>query len=112
MVNNEQIESEELQRDIDDLKRMQQEHISKSYPNPLASPFDDLDEEHVAWLKKKNTKIIGSIVEQFQVLYDHFIPLSTAGYDDPRKDHSGPAASTVVRDNQILFKKTLLKLGD
>ncbi|CAF4068842.1 unnamed protein product [Rotaria magnacalcarata] len=71
MVNNEQIESEELQRDIDDLKRMQQEHISKSYPNPLASPFDDLDEEHVAWLKKKNTKIIGSIVEQFQVLYDH-----------------------------------------
>ncbi|CAM4811762.1 unnamed protein product, partial [Rotaria magnacalcarata] len=94
-------ESEELQRDIDDLKRMQQEHISKSYPNPLASPFDDLDEEHVAWLKKKNTKIIGSIVEQFQVLYDHFIPLSTAGYDDPRKDHSGPAASTVVRDNQI-----------
>ncbi|CAF5221471.1 unnamed protein product, partial [Rotaria magnacalcarata] len=80
--------------------------------NPLTSPFDDLDEEHVAWLKKKSTKIIGSIVERFQEPYDHFIPLSTAGYDDPRKDHSGPAASTVVRNNQILFKKTLLKLCD
>ncbi|CAF5221448.1 unnamed protein product, partial [Rotaria magnacalcarata] len=49
MVNNEQIKSEEeLRRDVDDLKRMQQEHISKSDTNPLASPFDDLDEEHVA----------------------------------------------------------------
>ncbi|CAF4236820.1 unnamed protein product [Rotaria magnacalcarata] len=112
MVNNEQIKSEELQRDVDDLKRMQQEHISKSDANPLASPFDDLDEEHVAWLKKKNTKIIESIVERFQELHDHFIPLSTGGYDDPRKNRSGPAASTVVRDNQILFKKTLLKLCD
>ncbi|CAF1623715.1 unnamed protein product, partial [Rotaria magnacalcarata] len=102
----------ELQRDVDDLKRMQQEHISKSDANPLASPFDDLDEEHVAWLKKKNTKIIESIVERFQELHDHFIPLSTGGYDDPRKNRSGPAASTVVRDNQILFKKTLLKLCD
>ncbi|CAF2128063.1 unnamed protein product, partial [Rotaria magnacalcarata] len=41
-----------------------------------------------------------------------FIPLSTAGYDDPRKDHSGPAASTVVRDNQILFKVLYSNIGD
>ncbi|CAM4848165.1 unnamed protein product, partial [Rotaria magnacalcarata] len=51
MVNNEQIKSEELQRDVDDLKRMQQENISKSDTNALASPFDDLDEEHETLLK-------------------------------------------------------------
>ncbi|CAF1371726.1 unnamed protein product, partial [Rotaria magnacalcarata] len=88
---------------------MQQEHISKSDTNPLASPFDDLDEEHVAGLKKKNTKIIGSIVERFQELYDHLyvldknlfisamvkylhIFMNATYYDDPTKDHSGPAA--------------------
>ncbi|CAF4430384.1 unnamed protein product, partial [Rotaria magnacalcarata] len=42
------LNKEELQRDVDDLKRMQQENISKSDTNALASPFDDLDEEHVA----------------------------------------------------------------
>ncbi|CAM4792150.1 unnamed protein product [Rotaria magnacalcarata] len=46
--NGQQRAEEELRRDVDDLKRMQQEHISKSDTNPLASPFDDLDEEHVA----------------------------------------------------------------
>ncbi|CAF2112278.1 unnamed protein product [Rotaria magnacalcarata] len=54
---------EELRRDADDLKRMQQEHISKLDTNLLASSFDDLDEEHVAWLKKKSPKITGSISE-------------------------------------------------
>ncbi|CAM4840849.1 unnamed protein product [Rotaria magnacalcarata] len=52
---------EELRRDADDLKRMQQEHISELDTNLLASSFDDLDEEHVAWLKKKSPKITGSI---------------------------------------------------
>ncbi|CAF4095068.1 unnamed protein product [Rotaria magnacalcarata] len=47
MVNNKQetncLNKEELQRDVDDLKLMQQEHISKSDTNSLASSFDDLD---------------------------------------------------------------------
>ncbi|CAF1907927.1 unnamed protein product [Rotaria magnacalcarata] len=54
----------------------------------------------------------GAVLYAYDQGLVQFIPLSTAGYDDPRKDHSGPAASTVVRDNQILFKKTLLKLCD
>ena len=40
---------------------MQQEHIFKLDTNFLASSFDDLDEEHAAWLKKKNTKLTGQI---------------------------------------------------
>ncbi|CAM4766304.1 unnamed protein product [Rotaria magnacalcarata] len=33
-----------------------------------------------------------------------FIPVSTTCYDDPTKDHSGPAISTVVPDSQMHFK--------
>ncbi|CAF2117117.1 unnamed protein product, partial [Rotaria magnacalcarata] len=40
---NGQQQAEELQRDVDDLKLMQQEHISKSDTDSLASSFDDLD---------------------------------------------------------------------
>jgi hypothetical protein len=92
-----------FRRDVDDLKRMQQEHMCKLDTNLLAFSFDDLvqqqvnkyyhcrhlededeneepefinkfdqiHDEHVAWLKKKkkNAKVTASIVERFRMLY-------------------------------------------
>ncbi|CAF2071519.1 unnamed protein product, partial [Rotaria magnacalcarata] len=59
---------------------MQQEHISKLDTNLLASSFDD---EHVAWLNKKNTKFRGSIFyETLLKLCDEIRPnliLTTGG---------------------------------
>ncbi|CAM2719975.1 unnamed protein product [Rotaria socialis] len=40
------------------------------------------------------------------------IPVSSTCYDDPTKDHSEPAASTVVPNNQTHAKEILLKLCD
>ncbi|CAF2173351.1 unnamed protein product [Rotaria magnacalcarata] len=88
---------EELRRDADDLKRMQQEHIFKLDTNLLASSFDDLDEEHVAWLKKKSPKITGSIsyVIQSTMFYSYSFCLEELyghlnqpiDYLDPRPEY-------------------------
>ncbi|CAF4650025.1 unnamed protein product, partial [Rotaria socialis] len=40
------------------------------------------------------------------------IPVSSTCYDDPTKDHSEQAASTVVPNNQTHAKEILLKLCD
>ncbi|CAF3983336.1 unnamed protein product [Rotaria magnacalcarata] len=94
---------EELRRDADDLKRMQQEHISELDTNLLASSFDDLDEEHVAWLKKKSPKITGSIS---RTLWS----LRTTCYDDPTKDHSGPATCQVLQHATDLIRNRCAKM--
>ncbi|CAM4912014.1 unnamed protein product [Rotaria socialis] len=56
--------------------------------------------------------MVGPIVERFQKLYDHFIPVSTTCYDDPTKDYSGRVASKVVLDNQTHVNETSLKFCD
>ncbi|CAF2055184.1 unnamed protein product [Rotaria magnacalcarata] len=90
---------EEFWCDVDNLKRMQQEHISKLDTNLLAS---SLDEEHVAWLKQKKTQ---KLFRRTMIMYaclirtylfvlwlntyiSSFIPVSATCYDDSTKYHS------------------------